>query len=218
MNEKTDDLLNRVSADNSKLEVVVKHDAPQYGETEIDLVNVFTNMGKKKNVFIWVLCIGIVLGILIPFLINVSSNKVDEVSGVITLNYPKAGKLLAPDGSPLDMGFIMSSHVVSEALKESKLDKKVSTSAVSANMQVKRMLSDKTKQQLEILEKFDEAQLNASNPAAYIDAVNGIEYSYRNAYIITMSNGFGEKKTILSGDEISLLLNTIMDVFSNYFF
>ena len=82
------------------------------------------------------------------------------------------------------------------------------------------MLSDNTKQQLEILEKFDGATLNASAPGGYVDVVNSIKYTYKNRYIIVLKNGFGtEKNTVfLTGEELSSLLNSIMAVFKDYFF
>ena len=40
--------------ENRKVEVVVKRDAAAEG-TELDLVRVFQNMGKKKRIYAWLL-------------------------------------------------------------------------------------------------------------------------------------------------------------------
>lgn len=207
---------------NSSLEVVVKRADSANDEMELDLMNVFSNMGKKKRIYIWVIILSVLIGLFVPILIFYQNKKIESVSAVLTFTYPLATNLKAPDNTDLDVGFIMSSHIVQRALSDLMLSDKLSISSVSSNINVKRMLADETLQQLEILERFDSATLNTTNTDSYVNMVNGIEYSYKPQYIISLENGFrsgnGSKKIFLSGEDLSNLLNHIISEYKLFFF
>ncbi len=208
--------------DNSTLEVVLKHADPNNDVSEIDLMNVFNNMGKKRKLYLWVILLLCCIGVFIPTFIYYFNNNVGSVSAVISYTYPLAKELKAPDNSELDVGFIMSSHIIQRALDDAMLSEKLSISSVSSNVNVKRMLADDTLQQLEILEKFDSATLSTTNTDSYVNMVNGIEYNYKPQYIITLNNGFSSgnssKHIYLSGEDLSNLLNHIISEYKNFFF
>ena len=72
---------------NQKVEVVVKRDADS-GSAELDLVQVFVNMGKKKRVYALLIIICMLIGFAAPMLMAQLSDKSESVSAIITLTYP----------------------------------------------------------------------------------------------------------------------------------
>ena len=60
--------------ENRKVEVVVKRDAAAEG-TELDLVRVFQNMGKKKRIYAWLLIFCMLVGFATPLLMAEFTEK-----------------------------------------------------------------------------------------------------------------------------------------------
>ena len=205
----------------SRIEVYLKNDeiaVPE--EAELSLLNVFNNMKKSFRLYAWVMLLTFTLGLVIPYLSILFKKNYETVSAVITYEYAGASQLKAPDGSNLDVGFLKNSRIISDALRDSHLSKTISVNSISENISISRMLSSDTRQQLEIMEKVNEANSTTNDPQKYIDAVNGVNYSYKNQYIITLKNGFGNEDDAvsLSGEELSILLNNIIDSYQEYFF
>ena len=206
-------LINPEELEKSKLEVVVNHNNPQYDGTEIDLMNIFSNMNKRKGIYAWLMAFCMLLGLFVPDVGSMFGSRLNSASAVITLSYPDAEMLLAPDGTDLDMNMVMAASSVQKAMDKTDLSLDLTASQISANMHVQRMLSDDTKRQLEVVEKIDSTGSNAAN---YADIINRVEYTYRNQYIVTLDNGF--ENEYLPGDELSVLLNNIIDEFKDSFF
>ena len=83
------------------------------------------------------------------------------------------------------------------------------------------MLTDGSKRSMEIMQKMDELTINISDPEKYVDFVNSMNTgAYRNQYIVTLTNGFGNEKSsvTLDGQEMAALLNNIIDEYEKYFF
>ena len=219
------DLVARPEKD-SKVEIYLNNPEPVMmddSEGEISLMNVFAYMKKARGFFAWITIVCMIVGVLVPYVAGLMGSPAESVSAVITFHYDGAENLKAPDGSELDVGFIMSSYVLSDAVRSTHLSKDVSINSVSQNMKVSRMLSEDTQKMMEILQKMDGSSPNADDPSKYISAVKDVEYTYKNQYIITLNNGFStgganSKKVYLNGAELALLLNNTIDVYRKYFF
>ncbi len=192
---------------------------------EINILNIFGYMKKAKGIFIWLMIICFSVGTAVPYMWGLLKSHVDEVKALISFEYDEAGKLLTPDGRKLDVSQITSSNVIAKALKNSGLQDTLSSDTVSNNMSISRMLTEESRQKKEILKKLSESNANAGNPSEYIENVqNAINYTYKNQYVITLKNGFGngfgneETLIYLTGDDLSTLLNNIVAEYKDYFF
>ena len=199
----------------STVEVIVKNEHANE-ETEIDLVRVFENMGRKRRIYAWVMIVCMLIGIAAPLLMAELSEKTASASAVISFLYPGASRQLAPDGTELDMNTIVSSYVLRNALNKTKLSEYVPINAVENNISIENLLSADTRQKLEVMEKIADEGKN------YEEVLN-LDYTYDGRYIITLKNGFSadpesRNKTYLNGNELTELLNNIISAYNQYFY
>ena len=216
MENKQNEIIKDVtSEDKSKLEVVLKRDSMQDVGAEIDLMNIFTNMGKRKKIYVWFILFCLFIGLLVPALIPQIRNE-DAISAIISLRYPGAEDELAPDGTELDLGKVMASNIVQAALNRTYLSYNLTASQVSTKMKVEKVLTDATNKQLEILQKYENTQYNEE----YIKRLTSVEMDYKTSYIITLENGYtvDNKYVKLPGTELATLLNNIIDEYRKEFF
>ncbi len=201
---------------NQKVEVVVKRDS-ETGEREIDLVRVFSNMGKKRRIYAWLIIACMLIGLAAPLLMAELKDRTENVSVVISLLYPEAKNQLAPDGKSLDMNYLKSSYILQRAIKKTQLSENLPISALERNITIEELLSDATRQKLEVVEKvIDETSKD------YEEVLN-VDYTYEGKYIVTLSNGFStdpeaKNKTYLNGTEMTSLLNNIAEAYNEYFY
>lgn len=216
MSDLNEKLISASKDENSKVEVLIKRDESNQAE-ELDLLHIFVNMGKKRRIYAWLIIISLLIGLAVPMLMAEMSERREEVSSVITLNYPGAEKLIAPDNTPLDVSYISSSYILQNALNKTKLSTPISAAALAANMKVERLLTENTRQNLEVM-----SQLMESTNKSAVSEVLSVDYQYENQIIITLTNGFGNKdsnnKVFLPGAELATLLNNITEEYNDYFF
>ncbi|MCR5727613.1 MAG: hypothetical protein K6G24_09115, partial [Lachnospiraceae bacterium] len=201
---------------NQKVEVVVKRES-ENGTAELDLVRVFSNMGKKKRVYAWVLIICMLVGLSVPMLMAELKDKTESVSAVITFLYDGAKLEQAPDETPLDINYITSSYILQNAINRTCLSENITVSSLERNMGIERLLTENTRQDLEVMEKvINEGKTD-------YDAVRDVIYQYDGKYILTLDNGFSsdpeaKNKVFLKGDELSNLLNNVIESYNEYFY
>ena len=202
--------------DNRKVEVVVKRDSADTA-TELDLVQVFVNMKKKRRIYAWVIIFCMLVGFAAPLLMAQLAETKEDVSAMITFLYPEALEDMAPDETPLNVNYITSSYILKNAIGKTRLSKDIPLSAIERNISIERLLSETTRQNLEVAEKvITETQKD-------YEQVKTIKYDYDGKYIITLANGFasdaaGNNKTYLSGSELTALLNNIIKAYNEYFY
>ena len=201
---------------NQKVELVVKRDnSPHAGE--LDLVRVFSNMAKKRRIYVWIILACMLIGLTAPLFIAQLQDKTGKVSVIINLIYPSAKQQLAPDGSDLDMNYIKSSFILQRALKKTKLSETIPISALERNIKIESLLTEETRQRLEVVEKV----IGETNKD--FEQVLDVDYQYEGKYIITITNGFStdpeaRKKTFITGNELCALVNNIAEAYSEYFY
>ena len=202
---------------NRKVEVVVKRDASR-GNSEINFMHVFSNMGRKKRVYAWIILLCMLLGFAAPFLISELSDKKENVSAMMTFTYPDAKDGLTPDGTnAIDINYLSSSYILKKAMNMTKLSKDISISAIERNIEIEKLLTEETRQNLEVVEKV------ITESKKDYEEVKNIDYQYEGKYIITLKNGFttdpdGKNKEYLSGNELSSLLNNVIRTYNEYFY
>lgn len=221
-----------------QIQLVVKR--PETDETAIDLGNVFHNMKKLRPIFAWLLVLCLLLGICIPLLLYWFTRPQLTVSSVVTLRYetPKKVKKLdendeetwvipeepeyemvtdlsAPDGEDLDLNQITSSYVLQTALDSMTLSQPVTASNLRSNIKITTVLTEESSRTKEALQGLADAK----NADAYT-RLEKAEMKYKNRFIVSLTNGFGEEdsrtKLELTIEELKMLLDRILTVYNQY--
>ena len=201
------------SLENSKkIDLYINNQEDQ--EQGISIMNVFSSLGKRFHIYLWVMISTLLLGLLVPTLIYTFKDKKESAVAVLGFDYDGASAERAPDGSSLDITTLKSSYIIQNALDNVTLSKKVSTAQVQANLTISRPLTDETKREQEIIEELKEAK-----NTAYADMVKNFTLQYREQYFVSLNNGFvdGNNKIKLSNTDLSHLLSAIMDSYNDYF-
>lgn len=197
----------------------------------IDLVQVFYNMKDKTGVYIWVTLLCVFLGVCLSLVQYQVTKAPETMYSAVTLTYeidnedeedPEAPQriivpdLTAPDGEgELDLNQITSSTVLQEALEGMDLSTPVSLNNLQRNISIERILSEESRRDQEILSSM----LENKNEGAY-QQMQEMEFGYRNSFVVSLTNGFGAEdsrtKTYLRSDELSLLLERVLDSWNHY--
>ena len=123
--------------------------------------------------------------------------------------------LSAPDGSDLDLTQITSSYVLQTALDGMNLSRPISAASLRRNINITTLLTEESSRTKESLQGLADAK----NTEAYIQ-LGKAEMKYRNRFIVSLTNGFGEEdsrvKTELMDAELKLLLDRILMVYNEY--
>ncbi len=207
-------------------------------EDELDLGQVVRNFKKRTPVFIWLVLLGLLLGMGGGLLKYQLDKKPTEVSSVVTLDYlapvkeyDEEGNLIEtenpeyeqvkdltdPLGNELDLNQITSSYVLQNALNGMELSAPVTLSNLRANIRVERILTEESRQKQEMAARMmEQTSLGA---AAYTQAME-VELVYDNRFIVTLVNGFGDEesriKQYLKDNELAALLDRILESYNDY--
>lgn len=214
--------------DNRPIELHVKREQTEEYQ-ELDLVNVFLNMGKKKRIYVWLIIACMLVGFLVPYGMAQLQPAAEQVSTVITFLYDGAELEYAPgeaakleedelyEPALINVGEIKSSYVLRNALNSAQLNTSVPIAAIEGNVVIERMLTDASRQSIEKAAKA--LDVDKKNLAE----ADSVFYEYSGKYTITLNNGFttdsrGRHKVYLSESEMSSLLNSIVSAYNDYFF
>lgn len=193
-----------IKENSQKVELIINRQDQQETATEIDLVNVFSNMGRRKRVFLPLVAMLLILGLILPMLIAELSNKSPDAQAVVQMNYEDAQAVSFP------------SFVLQQALDDTLLSESLTATQLERNITVEQLLSEATRQRLEVLEQ--EVSANQSN----VSEASEISLDYEDIYIVTLSNGFGGensgKQVYLEAAEIRDLLDNVIGGYNTYLY
>ena len=182
---------------------------------EIDLARVFHTMKKKRRVFAWLVLLCFTVGICAPLLLYQFNKQPLTVSSVVTLKYQVGSSqvkdLTAPDGKQLDLNQITSSYVLHSALDGLALSQPVALTDLRDNIKIDRILTDDSRRQQEVASRM----IDDKNSGAYTQVKN-IDLTYINSFVVSLTNGFGTKKTELTNTELRLVLDRVMAAYNDY--
>ena len=216
-----------------QIQLVVNNSQPD--EDTIDLGNVFYNMKRLRHIFAWLLVLCLLLGVTAPLLLYQFNRPQLTVSSVVTLRYEipttviRNGKreiadnpvyrsvtdLTAPDGEDLDLNQITSSYVLQTALDSMTLSQPVTAANLRANITIRTVLTEESSRTRESLQGLAAVK----NAEAY-NRLTDAEMKYKNRFIVTLKNGFGDEdsrvKLELKDDELKMVLDRILTVYNQY--
>jgi len=193
---------------------------PDPADMEIDLFQVFANMGKSAFFYLWMMILFIAIGLFIPSAHYLLNKPPLTVSSAVTLNYSVNGgasvtDLTAPDGRPLDLNQILSSYVLQNALNDLELSVPISVETLRSNITIDRVPTEQSNQQMELFSKMIEDK----NSQLY-QQLEGFNFTYSIRFIVSLANGFGDadsnNKVYLKDSELTRVLNSIISSYNSY--
>ena len=218
----------------TRIQLVVNQ--PDSEEDTIDLGRVFHNVKVKSRLFAWVLVLCMLVGICAPLLMYQFEKHPLSITSVVTLRYdapnpeyleaeekndqealkelsPMApvSELVTPDGEPLDPTALLSSSVLQEAVGDLNLSQPITLEDLKNNITITRVLTEESSRTKEVLAGLADAK----NTEAY-NQLKTAEIKYQNRFVVTLTNGFGASGAELTGEELTLVLNRILDAYNNY--
>lgn len=197
-------------ADSKKIDLYINN--PDNEPKGISIMNVFSRLKERFKIYVFVMVIGLLAGLLVPTLMYTFKEKQESAVAVLALDYHGADEGKAPNGGDLDITYLKSSYIVENALNNVTLSKEVTTAQVQTNLVITGILTDKSKQQLEIINKLEELK-----NTEYGKLVQSFVKEYRPQYIVSLDNGFGTSKTRLSSSDLSHLLAAVTKSYNDYF-
>lgn len=206
---------NESLADSKKIDLYINNNQEDQ-EQGISIMNVFTTLGKRFHLYVFVMIATFLLGLLVPTLMYTFKDKRESAVAVLGFDYEGAEQEKAPDGSPFDITLIKSSYIVQNALDNVTLTKKVTTAQIQSNITITRPLTDDTKRMQEVIQELKDAKHND-----YAELVKNFQLKYRNQYFIFLQNGFsennGRNKVKLDTNDLNHLLSAITNAYNDYY-
>ena len=199
---------------------------PDPADMEIDLFQVFANMGKSAFFYLWLIILFVAIGLFIPAASYFMTKPPLTVSSAVTLNYmvqdarnqeqPKpVTDLTAPDGKPLDLNQLTSSYVLQNALSGLELSVPISIENLRSNITIDRIPTERSNQQMELVSK-----MIADKNSELYQQLQAFSFTYSNRFIVSLRNGFGQadsnSKVYLKDSELPIVLNSVISAYNSY--
>ncbi len=222
--ERQGDLLPLAERESQQINLIVNRPKDE-NVTEIDLARVFRNMKKKLRVYLWIMLLCFTAGVCAALLLYQVKKKPLTVSSVVTLNYDVVKRdssgqvtsrtpvklLTAPDGKELDLTQVTSSYVLQAAMDGLTLSQPVTLAELRDNIQIDRILTEDSRRKQEVASRM----ISDKNTGAYTQVQN-IDLTYINSFVVSLTNGFGQKEIMLTDTELQLVLDRVMTAYNEY--
>lgn len=212
--DKKEELLDVSSSDSrKKIDLYINNPNGEEDVAGISIMNIFINMRKRFHIYVFVIIALFLLGLVSTVIVAQAKPKKDDTIAVLGFNYEGADKGLDPKGNTLDVTYLKSSYIIQNALDSASLSTNVNVSEVQANIRIDGILTDETRQQLEVIR----AQIEKDAKSA--EKLEDFELKYKPQYIITLSNNFkrGNSTITINSNDLSHLLVSIMNSYKTYF-
>lgn len=192
--------------DETKILLHVEH--PDEDEDTIDLVNVATNMGKKKKLYGYLMLLAIFAGIVVGLVITGVRAIIGQSSysrAVISFNYDGVDEGLDPNGASFDINKLKAPVVIQAALDELGITDEVSVEDVRQNISIEGIIPSDAVERLSVINQI------AEDNSTYYEKVLDVSY-YPSQYVVYLSKLHG-----MSGSRTSELLNAILAAYKDWF-
>ena len=190
-------------------------------EDEIDLGRVFHRMKCHWRSFLCMLILFVAIAMCVALIIYQATSKPLKVSSVVTLKYKvpdtvtgqqvPVSDLTAPDGTELDLSQVYTSYVLRNALKDITLSEDIPIEDIQSAITIEKMLTDESLRQQELVS----TKIENKDTDAY-EAVENLDISYKNMFIVSLINRFGREKLELPDEELRELLDAILRAYNDY--
>lgn len=198
-------LKEELQKDSTKIYLQVEN--PEENESQIDIVNVVSAMGKRKKVycylFVMAACIGVCIGLAIAG-IQYLAGKSSYAKAVVSFQYEGIEEGLDPNGAAFDVNKIKSPVVIENALTSLGITD-ISTEDIRQNIIIEGVIPEDAVERITVIKEM--ALEDASNYEKILD----VTY-FPSQYIVYLY-----KDSFMKSSETTEILNAILESYRTYF-
>lgn len=187
--------------------VYLQVENPENDSAEIDILNVFGNMSRRRRLYRYLVAIAVCMGILAAFLITGVRQIVGNGSyaqSVITLQYEGIESGLDPNGAAFDVNKLKSPAVIEDALTGLGITD-ISTEEIRKNIEIEGVIPEDAVERITVINQM--AQEDAANYEKILD----VEY-FPSQYVVSLHQGRG-----MSASETREILNAVLESYRAWF-
>ncbi len=192
-------------SDNNK--VVLQVNQKSNSDSEIDLINVFSFMGKKKKLIAYLLVLAILVGSTLGVLYSGYEHLMGKGSysrAMITFQFEGIESGLDPNGAAFDVSLIKSPYVIQTALAELGIDESY-IEKVRENINIEGVVPEDAVERITVINNM------ASEDAQYYEKLLDVSY-FPSQYIIYLYDD-----GTFTTKELPQILNGILQSYKQYF-
>ena len=187
--------------------VVVQVNQNKRQDEELDLINVFSNMGKKKRLISYLLVLAILVGSTIGVLysgLEHFTKKGSYARAMITFQFEGIESGLDPNGAAFDVNLIKSPYVIQSALLERGYDESY-VERVRENLSIDGVIPK------DALERITTIDNMAKKDPKYYEQLLDVSY-FPSEYVLYLYDD-----GTFSSKELPKILDGIIDSYKQYF-
>lgn len=198
-------LKEELQKDSAKIYLQVEN--PEENESQIDIVNVISAMGKRKRLygylFVMAACIGIFIGLAISG-IQYLTGKSSYAKAVVSFQYEGIEEGLDPNGAAFDINKMKSPIVIENALASLGITD-ISTEDIRQNIVIEGVIPEDAVERITVIKEM--ALEDASNYEKILD----VTY-FPSQYIVYLY-----KDNFMKASDTTEILNAILESYRTYF-
>lgn len=198
-------LKEELQKDSAKIYLQVEN--PEENESQIDIVNVISAMGKRKRLygylFVMAACIGIFIGLAISE-IQYLTGKSSYAKAVVSFQYEGIEEGLDPNGAAFDINKMKSPIVIENALASLGITD-ISTEDIRQNIVIEGVIPEDAVERITVIKEM--ALEDASNYEKILD----VTY-FPSQYIVYLY-----KDNFMKASDTTEILNAILESYRTYF-
>lgn len=187
--------------------VYLQVENPEDDSAEIDILNVFGNMSRRRRLYRYLIAIAVCIGLLAAFLITGVRQIVGSGSyaqAVITLQYEGIESGLDPNGAAFDINKLKSPVVIEDALTGLGITD-IDTEEIRKNIEIEGVIPEDAVERITVINQM--AEKDATNYEKILD----VEY-FPSQYVISLHQGRG-----MSASETREILNAVLESYRAWF-
>ncbi len=187
--------------------VILQVNQKRASDSEIDLINVFSYMGKKKRLIAYLLALAIVVGASFGALYSGFEHftgKGSYVRAMITFQFEGIDKGLDPNGAAFDVNQIKSPYVIQKALSELGIDDSYIEKA-RENIVIQGVVPEDAVERITVINNM------ASEDAKYYEKLLDVSYFPSQYLVFLYDDGTFTQR------ELPQILNGILKSYKQYF-
>ena len=177
------------------------------GEVELDLINIFSHMGKQKKLVAYLLILAILVGTAAGALYSGFehlSGKGSYARALITFQFKGIESGVGPNGASFDVTMIKSPYVIQPALEQLGISESYADK-VRKNLSISGVIPEDAVEQLTIIEKISEKDATA------YEKVRDVSY-FPSQYVIYLYDD-----GTFSPKELTQILDGVIASYEDYF-
>lgn len=198
-------LKEELQKDSTKIYLQVEN--PEDNGQQIDIVNVVTDMKKKKRMYgyllVFAVCIGVCLGLIVAG-VQYLMGKSSYARAVISFQYEGIEEGLDPNGAAFDVNKLKAPVVIEDALRTLGITD-ISVEDIRKNIVIEGVIPEDAVERITVIKEM--ALEDASNYEKILD----VSY-FPSQYIIYLY-----KDSFISGTDTTAILNAVLESYRTYF-